>query len=480
MAQRVNNSCIFAVIGVSMALAQDVISTVMTLDELLIPYIPPRDTWNPADKALYEPADLFRVPVEEAHDMQLKAIKFTFTHHYTNNDFYRRYCEMRNVRPDDIKTVDDLDTIPLIPDTTFKQYPSGAEFAHWLASLFTGDLPNIVLESANLTYDDVLNAFNAAGLVVTYSSGTSGRHTFIPRDMKTFVAGQCAFAKLTVSMTDQADYHVHSLSADHFYLLSPNPTKTNLFIGKASSLSFDLITGDVLYAMDDEITVDSLQRAMRGYREQKMQATSVAQSDMLQNLVDQVVRWLERYEKTNDTIVLSGPPFMLYQVMDRLQKEGNHFNFGERGIVQTGGGWKIYEDKRIPHGDFRTLVEDALNIPETHCLDSYGKVEGNGLMVQCPEGHYLHAPYTFKPLVLDDDLMPAAYDEWGRFAFLDALAQSYPGFIISGDQVRLLERCPVCDRPGPVLEPEVERAKDQEVRGCAEELRRIFTQDIAR
>jgi len=66
--------------------------------------------------------------------------------------------------------------------------------------------------------------------------------------------------------------------------------------------------------------------------------------------------------------------------------------------------------------------------------------------------------------------MPAEYGEWGRYAFLDASAQSYPGFIISGDRVRMFEHCPVCDRPGPVLDREIERAKGEEVRGCAEEL----------
>ena len=75
------------------------------------------------------------------------------------------YCEVRNVRPDDIKTVDDFDKIPLIPDTTYKQYPSGKDFAHWLATIFTGELPKIVIKSLNPTYDDVINAFNVAGLV---------------------------------------------------------------------------------------------------------------------------------------------------------------------------------------------------------------------------------------------------------------------------------------------------------------------------
>ena len=92
---------------------QDVGDRIRRLDEQLAQYIPPRENWNPADESLYKPVDLYRVTPDEAQGMQLKAIKYTFTHHYNNNNFYHRYCEIRNVRPDDIKTVDDLDTIPL-------------------------------------------------------------------------------------------------------------------------------------------------------------------------------------------------------------------------------------------------------------------------------------------------------------------------------------------------------------------------------
>jgi len=99
-------------------------------------------------------------------------------------------------------------------------------------------------------------------------------------------------------------------------------------------------------------------------------------------------------------------------------------------------------------------------------------------MMQCPEGHYLHTPYTYyKPFVLDKTLAPVEYGEWGRLAFLDALANSYPGFIITGDEVRMHERCPVCDRPGPVLEPEVKRAKGAEIRGCAEVIGRVLAEE---
>jgi len=83
-------------------------------------------------------------------------------------------------------------------------------------------------------------------------------------------------------------------------------------------------------------------------------------------------------------------------------------------------------------------------------------------------------------MVLDEEFKQVEYGEWGRFAFLDAAAMSYPGFIVTGDQVRLLEHCPVCDRPGPVLEPEVKRAPGEEIRGCAEEMRSMLSSDLGK
>ena len=100
-------------------------------------------------------------------------------------------------------------------------------------------------------------------------------------------------------------------------------------------------------------------------------------------------------------------------------------------------------------------------------------------MVNCQEGHYLHIPINYyHAMVLDDEFKPVGFNEWGRFAFMDGTTYSYPGFIITGDKVRMLEECPVCGRPGPVLEPEVSRLAGKEMRGCAEEVRRMISKDM--
>jgi hypothetical protein len=453
----------------------DYLSYMKKFDEYMKKYTPSKEIWTPVDDALYSPPDLFRIPLNEGLELQLKSIKYTFTHHYNNNKVYHNFCKERGFSPEDIKTTEDLEKIPLIPDTFFKDYPAGKDFALWLGNLFTGTLPRVVIKQSNPTYDEVINAFNESGMVVSYSSGTSGRHTFIPRDRRTFNVSEYAIAKSVISMIYPLwDYHLHG------YLLMPNPKKTNVYAGKVCTIYFDAIQ-DVRVAIDRDITTELIRMTMSGQKGLKTKLVKYFAKRESEKMINEIIKWLEYHEKTTEKIALVGAPFILSFVMKKLQKEGKSFNFGERGGIGTGGGWKAYEGARVPVAEFRKQVEKVLGIPEKFCLDIYGMVEGNGWMVHCPEGHYLHSPYSYyKPLVLDDGNKPVGYGEWGRFAFLDAAAFSYPGFIISGDKVRMLEHCPVCDRPGPVLEPEIKRASGEEIRGCAEELRRMLSADLGK
>ncbi|KYK20220.1 hypothetical protein AYK25_01390 [Thermoplasmatales archaeon SM1-50] len=438
-------------------------------------YFPSSDIWTPADDAIYKTIDLYRVPLKEAKEMQLKSIKHTFTYQYNNNKFYQNFCKERNFSPTDIHTNDDLEKIPLIPETFYKDYPTGRDFATWLGNIFTGPLPRIVIPQKNPTYDEVINAFNQAGMAVAYSSGTSGRHTFIPRDQRTYYTSEFAAAKSVISMV----YPLWDPSL-YGYLLMPNPKKTNVYAGKVCTIYFDAIQ-DVQVAIDREITTELIQMTMTNQKGIKSSIVKLAAKRQSKKMIDDIIRWLESHEKNTHKIAIVGAPFILSFVMKKLEKEGRAFDFGERGGIATGGGWKAYEGVRVPVVEFRKQVEKILGIPEKFCVDLYGMVEGNGWLTHCPEGHYLHAPYNYyKPLVLDKENKPIGYREWGRYAFLDAAAFSYPGFLMSGDQVRMLEHCPVCDRPGPVLEPEIKRVTGAEIRGCAEEIRRMLSADLGK
>jgi long-chain-fatty-acid---luciferin-component ligase len=433
-------------------------------------YFPSPGEWTPVDDALFTPNDLFRIPVDEAQQMQLAAIQFTFTHHYRNNEFYRNYCKKHKVSPADIKTSADLTKIPLIPDVFFKDSPNYENFATWLGNLYTGELPRIIIKQKQPTYDQVIDAFNAAGLVVTFSSGTGGRHTFIPRDNRTFNNCQYTIAKSILSMICN-----RRIFESEAYLLFPDPRINSIFAGKVTQILSDVV-GTTRVSINQRVSLTLLSMALGHRGGLKGKLVRYAFQYKSRKMIDSVIDWLVIREESKDMTVLVGPPYLIHSVLQRLKHQRKSFKFGERGVVVTGGGWKIHEQERLPVFDFRAEVEEILGIPGKYCLDVYGMVEGNGWMIQCPEGHYLHVPYSFfKPFVLDESLMPVPTGEWGRFAFLDALALSYPGFIVTGDQVRLLEKCPVCDRPGPVLEPEIKRAAGQDDRGCAGEMRKLFS-----
>jgi len=53
----------------------------------------------------------------------------------------------------------------------------------------------------------------------------------------------------------------------------------------------------------------------------------------------------------------------------------------------------------------------------------------------------------------------------GFFGFLDPLAVSYPGFLISGDYVRMIDGECSCGLDGPAI-VEIGRAKTKEIKGC--------------
>ena len=438
-------------------------------------YVPPKNKWTPVDEAVYGPKDLYNVPEKKARELRFKAIKYQFKRHYENNHIYHNFCKEKGFGIEDLKTHDDLAKIPLVPDQFFKDYPHGKDFALWLGNVFTGKLPKIVIPGKNPSFDDIINAFNSAGMYISYSSGTSGRHTFIPRDKRTWHIAEYLLGKAAITMSYPIwDYDMKG------YLLMPNPFKTNVFAGKGAMVFYDLVS-DVKAAIDREVNTEVIQLTMGGGGGIKAAIARAAIARMYKKVVGDIIKWLERNEKEKNRIAFVGAPWLLYEVMVKLKEENRSFDFADRGGVITGGGWKIREDRRIPVSEFRKMVKDTLGIKEEHCLDLYGMVEGNGWMVHCQEGHYLHVPHTYYyPLVLDENFEPVDYGEYGRFAFLDSSTFSYPGFIISGDRVRMLEHCPVCDRPGPVLEPEITRARGAEMRGCAEEVRRMLSTDLGK
>ncbi|MDH7506695.1 MAG: hypothetical protein QHH15_02765 [Candidatus Thermoplasmatota archaeon] len=258
------------------------------------------------------------------------------------------------------------------------------------------------------------------------------------------------------SVTELMDYNPE----DSAILLIPDPRQTNLTIASLFGIAYDLYKpSNIHVALDIKITTQFLRmqrNATIGLKE-KIKAKAMSKiSPIVQKKSDyKMINTLKRMEKEGKNIHIGGPPFWLDRILEIMKQEGKSCNL-ETSQVLTGGGWKADEDKRTPEEEFRKKVEEILGIPQHNFHDVYAMSECSSVFLSC-EKHYKHIPPVIIPFVLDEDLKPVGFNEFGRFAFIDPLPTIYPGFIITGDKVKILEHCPGCDKDGPVLDVEVTR-----------------------
>ena len=426
-------------------------------------FIPPKDKWTPIEKALFTPKEYFK-NYKKSAELTFDAIKYSFKNHYENNELYKRLCEIDNITPDKIKSPKDYNKIPLLPDSFFKDYPEGKGFLGWLDYLYTGTTPMPQFRTDNPDHDDVIDEFNKKGVSIMFTSGTSGRFSFIPRD-----SGSWDRLKYNAmrSVVELMDYNPD----DTVILLIPDPRQTNLTIASLFGIAFDLYNPKNIHvALEDTKITTSFLRMQRNQAiglKEKIKAKAISKlSPIVQKRSDaRIISLLENLEKEGKRANIAGPPFWLNRIMERMIAEGRKVKLPTSQVL-TGGGWKAEEDKRAPEELFRDRVKDVLGIPQDRYHDVYAMSECSSIFLSC-EGHYKHIPPTIVPIVLNEELKPIGYNKFGRFAFIDPIPHSYPGFIITGDKVKLIEKCPVCNREGPVLDIEVTRMPGVEGRGCA-------------
>ncbi len=433
---------------------------------------PPKNQWNEVDTALHGPKTFFQ-DYQKTQELLLPAIKQTFTHQYENNFLYHRICDLNKIAPDAISTMNDIRKIPLVPDAFFKDYPDGKGFLNWLKTIFTGSLPKPVFKTDTPSYDEVIEEYNKKGTSIMFTSGTSGRFSFIPRDVKSWNRVRYSAMK---SVTELMDYNPD----DQVILLIPDPRLTNLTIASLFGIAYDLYKPQNIHiALDMKITIQFLrmQRDETIGLTEKIKAKAISTiSPIVQRNSDlRIIHLLEQYEQTGKRVNIAGPPFWLDRILERMKKEGKTVRLPESQVL-TGGGWKAEEDKRPPEEAFRKKVEEILGIPQERYHDVYAMSECSSVFLSC-EGHYKHIPPVLVPFVLDEDLNPVGYNTVGRFAFIDPLPVSYPGFLITGDRVAILEHCPVCNREGPVPDVEVTRLPGVEGRGCAAVMSELMQQE---
>jgi hypothetical protein len=369
------------------------------------------------------------------------------------------------VKPDDIKTEEDFNKIPLVLDTFFKSYPDieengGKNFLKWLDEIYTGELSKIELKKKKPSYDDVIEELAKKNVYLMFSTGTTGRFSFVPRDWITY-------SRVLFSVGSECQMVGSALTKDSgVAAFFPNPTKTYSWARKTEVITEVIYKGsERVYLIDRPLTTEIMEVMLRGKGIKGMIIKRAAALSMKKTM-SKYIKYLKKCEKEGKNLFVIGYPATINMLLSHMEKNGIKFHF-DNGIAAFGGGWKNQGGENMSMQEFYEKLNKYLGIHVENCRDEYGMNEMNVEHVEC-EFHYKHIPYFFQPYILDEEMNPLPYGEYGTFAFLDPLANSYPGFIITGDKVKLLEHCPECDRPGPVLVPEISRIEGAESKGCAE------------
>ncbi|HEC94332.1 MAG TPA: hypothetical protein ENI45_00010 [Thermoplasmatales archaeon] len=432
----------------------------------------PRSQWKTVDEMIYGVDNYFNVP-KDRKEKREKAIKEAFKFHYQNNLFYHRFCKQRGVTPADIKTENDFHKIPMMPDTFFKDYPSEdpRDVYEWLYRASSVDIGEYDFNGKSL--QKFLEwAENRLNGLVLHSSGTSGKFSIMFRDEETMRRLFHVISKLLL-------FHIVPVD-DNLHLVYPGTTKTHLAMGHAVAKASEIFDDEHKHFLTNRALTMELVKLMstgiaKGIK-QKLEL-KLLQKAMTKGQYD-IIELLQKLEKKKEQVIILSFPFQVWDLMDIMEKEGITLNLGEsNSFMVTAGGWKIFAHKKVTEKEFAARVEKMFGIPKENYRDAYGMSEMNGLALSC-EGRYKHMCEWIYPQVLDDDLEPMGFGEWGRFAFLDPAGYGYPGFIMTGDRVKLLEECPKCGRSGMVLESEITRMSGAEARGCGNLMRNLLTQEL--
>jgi len=326
-------------------------------------------------------------------------------------------------------TLDDLRAGMVVTDEIFKGYDPGwlvddlPALTRWLATIST--VPVAGLEPAATSLDAWRAELKGHGIFVTFSSGTAGPPSLIPRDRPTLAALRCSSGVRLPWAPRAGTYDC--------LLTTPAGLGQGIQSGAAGLTGGAVGTHYLPPAPDAQ--------------------DAHAATAFLQAVV-----------AAHRPVIVYGTPSGLRLLLDKVATPAGTLRLPPGSCVVTGGGWK-----RGAPQDLAALFEAAgqqLGVPRDRCMDTYSSAELNTVFVSCAEGRY-HVPPVVEAVVLDDLLQPIQDDEpEGRLAVLDPFAHSYPGFVAAGDAVRLRRDPCGCGLAGPTLLGPIVRATGTPVRGC--------------
>jgi hypothetical protein len=365
------------------------------------------------------------------------------------------------------------DAVPLLfPHTSYKSYPEALiangrweQMNRWLDSLSTHRVDVDVTGVRDV--DDWIDRLTAAGHLVSGSSGTSGKASFLNKSVRD---REVSLANLIVCLRGLG------LDPEHLWNVVPVGPDTGV---AAHTAVRDWIVAN--YAKPDAIELPASTASGRHHaymselaamrrkmadgtaRPDEIAAFEAAAAERQQAMETRLRYFAEQIAARRDERMFFSAMFPnLYRLCEVLEGElgVSEGQLTAANALTCGGGLK---GVALP-SDYRERIFHMLGIDASRFLHYYSMQELNVRLPKCPEAGRYHVPPQAALLVLDEGgeaLAPVSDRQAvGRAGFVDVTVDGRWGGTISGDQVHVDFGACSCGRPGPTIADDITRYSD--------------------
>ncbi|MDE0229050.1 MAG: hypothetical protein OXJ62_09390 [Spirochaetaceae bacterium] len=434
------------------------------------------------------------VDEDYARKLRFAAIRTNHRHYYDRVPIYRRLADQAEVARD--ADTAQIAAEMMSTDHIFKSYPQeyidnkdyGA-MNGWLRQVF--DRPVEADVDGVMSIDQWLARLAQNGIHTVFSSGTSGHISFVARDAYTWsqLTG-LGVSYIPLFQMRQGAARAWERTAARTAARMLGPDGFGEFFRRRGLRGFDGVflsfsggtqgtqvvgqtlarmVGRATFLFDLDLSATVVRALVRGPADERERQLSDAFLDAtVRRRTDNFRRVLAALRDSTAArrrTLLFGAPFMIKEFCEWLVAEGEEVVLRAGSMLSHGGGWKSFEGDRIDEPAFLALIEQSLGVRPECVNEGYSMTEAQVVFPRCREGRF-HVPPITETVIFDEALEPVTGDDvHGGFGFLDPYAACYPGFIITGDNVRRrVGGCP-CGMDGVTIS-DIGRATGREVKGC--------------
>lgn len=295
--------------------------------------------------------------------------------HINNNEKYKKFLEKENFDINNLKNIDDLYKIPLIPTLYFKQ-----------STMYSIDRDSLKW---------ILN-----------SSGTSGNSSEVGFDKKSIYYG------LRAGINTFRYKKLISIIPTNYIVLGYEPNDKNKM-------------GAVKSAYGTTKLAPALNRTY----------ALIYKDNKYERNIEGLVKSLYKYSKQNFPVRFVGFPSYIYILLKELKKNNLKFTFNKNSKIIMGGGWKEFSKDEIDKEEFYKLIYEILNISKENIFEFYSAVEHPIAYVSCKNNNF-HQPIHSKIIVRNPKTFEPVKDgELGLISFITPLVESMPILSIATDDI---------------------------------------------